>query len=256
MAVNFSPRSSADENMSNDAHAGESSTTSPGRPSRARPPPPRRACPRGGLDGAFLVGRRDRRRDLIRSATDQDRSVRAEREHARELAEVGALETPRVSRTRRTFVRRESRHRRGRRGRSGVVDPEEPLPLGDGLEASGHASNSRRARPMTSGGMSNASPTIAAASAFANVVPSGHAELGRLAQDRPAVTRDEHQVAVRIEVGAALRSHREREAAHLGRGAGVKGDRGRIVEIEDGDVPRTLPGNDVLLRGDVRVAGP
>src|SRR5437867_371114 len=31
MAVNFSPRSSADENMSNDAQAGESRTTSPGR---------------------------------------------------------------------------------------------------------------------------------------------------------------------------------------------------------------------------------
>src|SRR5204863_9952724 len=38
--------------------------------------------------------------------------------------------------------------------------------------------------------------------------------------------------------------------------AGVKRHRRRIVEIEDGDVPRALPGNDVLLRGDIRVAGP
>src|SRR5437867_8843505 len=49
---------------------------------------------------------------------------------------------------------------------------------------------------------------------------------------------------------------RQRETPHLRGRPGMQRDGGRIVEVEDRDVPRALPGHDVPLRRDVRVAGP
>ena len=85
-------------------------------------------------------------------------------------------------------------------------------------------------------------------------MPSGHAKLGRLAQDSTPVGVHEHEIAVSIEVRAPFRLQRQREATHLGCRAGVHGHGGGVVEIEDRDVARALPGHDVLLGRDVRVA--
>src|SRR5439155_25171771 len=80
-----------------------------------------------------------------------------------------------------------------------------------------------------------------------DVVPSGHAKLGRLAQDGTPVGVHEHEIAVSIEVRAPFRLQRQREATHLGCRAGVHGHGSGGVQIEDRDVERALPGHDVLL---------
>src|SRR5439155_26607407 len=85
-----------------------------------------------------------------------------------------------------------------------------------------------------------------------DVVAPGHAQLVRSAEDIATLARREDELTAIVEVGASLRPEDQRETAHLGCRAGVKRDRRWIVEVQDGDVARTLPRDDVPLRRDVR----
>ena len=89
-----------------------------------------------------------------------------------------------------------------------------------------------------------------------HVVPPRDPELARREQDDVTVAPDEHELLPIVQVRAMTRTQGEREAADLGRRAGVERHRRGIVEVQHRDVARPLPGDDVPLRGDVGVTGP
>src|SRR6185503_11812873 len=168
-AVKRSPRSSAEENMSNDAHAGDGRTTSPERASR------RDAATASSSVRARSTGNPARAAPAASSAP----AISSAEAPIRTAARVRVTTTRASSPKSAPFPTPPRITTAGRSNASialivasGVVEAESLTQRTPSLSATvsrrrATPSNARSSAPMTSGAMSKTSPTIAAASAFA-----------------------------------------------------------------------------------------